>query len=148
MTDSINVYATVKERREAISRLIREETKPRLTFTITTPVLAANTGANLVIPDAFANYGILSAQTNTSSWVSVYIDENSRNRDAGRSIDSDPYSNAGVVLEFITGDAETIPISPIIPGYTLTGEDRIPLRVTNTSGTSKAIEVTFTLMKM
>jgi len=148
MSDIVNAYASIRERRDAISRLIREETKPRTVFTITTPALAPNTSANLFISDAYSSYGILSAQTNSAAWVSVYIDDNSMRRDAYRSINLDPVSNAGVVLEFITNAADNIPISPIINGYTTTGETLIPVRVTNTGNSNISIELTFTLLKI
>jgi hypothetical protein len=148
MSETVNAYASIREKRDAINRLIREEIKPRTVFTISTPPLEPNASANVYIVDAYGTYGILNAQTNSAAWVSMYIDSNSMIRDAGRSIDSDPFSNAGVVLEFITDKADAIPISPIINGYTTTGETLIPVRVTNTGNSNISIELTFTLLKI
>jgi len=113
----------------------------------TTSTLADDASANLTVANGFGSYALLKIATDRAAWVRLYVDTSSRTADASRVITDDPAPDAGVIAEVITTGAETIKMSPGVIGWLESGTD-IPVRVTNKSGTSAAVQVTLTLVQL
>lgn len=148
MSEIINTAKAIREYRNALRNLTASTNNERLTFQANTGTLVNNQTANLLILDAPRSYTVLSVYANAAAWVRLYTSETKRNLDVGRSISSDPESNAGVVLEVITANAEAILVSPGVNGYNSDSNTTIPLKVTNRSGGNASINVTLTLVTL
>ena len=96
----------------------------------------------------FKGYFLYSIQTSHAAWVVLYTSSAASIADSGRTETTDPTPNAGVVAEAITSGAETIIISPAVVGFNSAGLTDIPIKITNKSGSTQAITVTVTLLKM
>ena len=122
----------------------------RQTFNTTTASLANNGVAYPTITNAYKSYFLFSIQTDKAAWVTVYTSVAARNSDANRSIDVDPLPGSGVLAEVITTGAQTQLLTPGIIGFNAesTPTDEIYLKVVNRSGSSSAISVTLTALKV
>ena len=98
----------------------------------------------------FKSYALLKIQVDEAAWVRIYTSEAARIADASRLEGTDPAPGAGIIAEVITTGAETIVISPGTIGFNDEGTvtTNVPCRVTNKSGTTTAITVTLTLIKL
>jgi len=98
----------------------------------------------------FKGYVLLKIQTSVAAWVRLYTDGTSRTADAGRLETVDPDPGAGVIAEVITTGGQTILMSPAVMGFNneTVPTTTIPCRVTNKSGSSAAVTVTLTLIKI
>lgn len=121
----------------------------RTTASGTTGSLASLASADLNIT-GFKGYVLLKIQTSVAAWVRLYTDGASRTADAGRLEAVDPDPGAGVIAEVITTGGQTILMSPAVMGFNneTTPTTNIPCRVTNKSGSSAAVTVTLTLIKI
>lgn len=119
----------------------------RGTINNTTGTLANDGSTDLTIAGGFGTYALLKIETDRAAWVRLYVDTASRTADASRLITDDPAPDAGVIAEVITTGAETIKMSPGVMGWLESGTD-IPVRVTNKSGSSAAVQVTLTLVQL
>jgi hypothetical protein len=148
MSEIINTAKAIREYRNSLRNLVRSTNNERLVYQANTGTLINNQTANLLIYDTPKSYTVLSVYANTSAWVRLYTSESKRNLDIGRSITSDPESNAGVVLEVITANAEAILVSPGVNGYNSDSNTTIPLKVTNRSGGNASIQIELTLVAL
>lgn len=98
----------------------------------------------------FKSYALLKIQVDKAAWVRIYTSEAARIADASRLEGTDPAPGAGIIAEVITTGPETIVISPGTIGFNDEGPvtTNVPCRVTNKSGTTTAITVTLTLIKL
>lgn len=98
----------------------------------------------------FKSYALLKIQTSAAAWVRIYTSEAARIADASRLEGTDPAPGAGIIAEVITTGAETVVISPGVIGFNdeTVPTTTIPCRVTNKSGSTAAITVTTTLIKL
>jgi len=137
-TDTITIAAT------AVSGL-----ESRSTAAGTTSSLANTASADLNIT-GFKGYALLKIQTSVAAWVRLYTDTASRSSDSSRLEGVDPSPDAGVIAEVITTGNQTILMSPAVMGFNNenTPTTTIPVRVTNKSGSTAAITVTLTLIKL
>ena len=121
----------------------------RTTAAGTTGSLASLASADLNIT-GFKGYVLLKIQTSVAAWVRLYTDGTSRTADAGRLEAVDPDPGAGVIAEVITTGGQTILMSPAVMGFNneTVPTTTIPCRVTNKSGSSAAVTVTLTLIKI
>ena len=121
----------------------------RTTAVGTTGSLASLASADLNIT-GFKGYVLLKIQTSVAAWVRLYTDGASRTADAGRLEAVDPDPGAGVIAEVITTGGQTILMSPAVMGFNneTVPTTTIPCRVTNKSGSSAAVTVTLTLIKI
>ena len=121
----------------------------RTTASGTTGSLASLASADLNIT-GFKGYVLYKIQTSVAAWVRLYTDGTSRTADAGRLEAVDPDPGAGVIAEVITTGGQTILMSPAVMGFNneTVPTTTIPCRVTNKSGSSAAVTVTLTLIKI
>ena len=98
----------------------------------------------------FKGYALLKIKTSVAAWVRLYTDGASRTADASRLEAVDPDPGAGVIAEVITTGGQTILMSPAVMGFNneTVPTTTIPCRVTNKSGSSAAVTVTLTLIKI
>jgi hypothetical protein len=115
----------------------------------TTSAIANNVTADLNIT-GYKAYSLFAIETSDSSWVRVYTTAEARTADANRSEGNDPGPGSGVIAEVRTFGAEKIQITPGVIGfnYNAIPTTVIYLSVTNRSGTSAAITVTLTAIKL
>ena len=117
----------------------------RATASFTTASLAAGaegTGTVTLAP----SYRLLRVQTSAAARVRLYIDAASRTADAARAAGTDPVGDHGLILDLGTssGDLDW-GLSPLVDGYVAAGGgSTVPYSVTNMSGVTAAITVTFT----
>jgi hypothetical protein len=121
----------------------------RTTASGTTGSLASLASADLNIT-GFKGYVLYKIQTSVAAWVRLYTDGTSRTADASRLEAVDPDPGAGVIAEVITTGGQTILMSPAVMGFNneTSPTTTIPCRVTNKSGSSAAVTVTLTLIKI
>ena len=121
----------------------------RTTAVGTTGSLASLASADLNIT-GFKGYVLYKIQTSVAAWVRLYTDGTSRTADASRLEAVDPDPGAGVIAEVITTGGQTILMSPAVMGFNneTSPTTTIPCRVTNKSGSSAAVTVTLTLIKI
>jgi hypothetical protein len=121
----------------------------RTTVAGTTASLASLASGDLNIT-GFKGYALLKIQTSVAAWVRLYTDGASRTADAGRLEAVDPDPGAGVIAEVITTGGQTILMSPGVIGFNneTSPTTTIPCRVTNKSGSTAAVTVTLTLIKI
>jgi hypothetical protein len=93
-------------------------------------------------------YSIYKITTSAASWVRVYTNIAARTADASRSQTTDPQPGAGVIAEVITTGANTVVMSPATIGFNDENpvSNTIPITVTNLSGSTTAVTVTFTYL--
>ena len=99
---------------------------------------------------AFKTFALLKIQTSDAAWVTLYKDSSSRSADSGRNETTDPLPGSGVLAEVITTGAQTVAITPGVFGW---NDDTTPAavvyaKVVNKSGSTQAITVTITAVKL
>ena len=119
----------------------------RTTSEITTSSLANNASEETTVT-LKPGYRLLKVETDIAARVRVYDSTASRTADTARAIGTDPSGVHGVVLDLVT-----IPsilawwLSPVVDGYTVDATDTVPLSITNLSGTTDTVTVTFTWVR-
>jgi len=93
-------------------------------------------------------YTIYKITTSAASWIRVYTNVAARTSDATRSQTTDPQPGAGVIAEAITTGANVVLMSPATIGFNDESpvSNTIPIAVTNLSGSTGTITVTFTYL--
>jgi hypothetical protein len=106
---------------------------------------AVTTTTNAVMAKGYAIYKI---STSVAAWVRVYTSTTTMAADSGRSITTDPQPGAGVIAEAITTGANVVLMSPATVGFNdnATVSSSIPVSITNLSGSSANVQVTFTYL--
>lgn len=104
---------------------------------------AATTTTNALMAKGYALYKIT---TSAAAWVRVYTSTTTMAADSGRPITTDPLPGAGVIAEAITTGANVVLMSPAAVGFNdnATVSTAIPVSITNLSGSSTNVQVTFT----
>lgn len=110
---------------------------------VTTGSLADDATATGTV--AFADgWRLLNVATDEPARVRLYVDTDARTADASREIGTDPTGPHGVLLDLVTDDGELDwPMSPAVDGW----GDPVPYAITNLSGSTDTIEVTFTWVR-
>ena len=121
----------------------------RVTASITTVSLApgAKTTATIV---GFKSYALLSIESSTGSWVTVYSSTATKTADWNRSITVDPTPGSGVVAEAISTQLGKVLFTPAVMGFSseATPTTDIPVKIYNNTTVTAAITVTLTLLKL
>jgi hypothetical protein len=119
----------------------------RANVTINTGTIAnaATFTGNVVMAKGYAVYKIA---TTNAAWVRLYSNATTQSEDSGRSQNNDPQPGSGVMVEAITNGANVVLISPSALGWndSTPPSNAIPISVTNLSGGSADIGVTFTYL--
>lgn len=121
----------------------------RTTATQTTASIADLASANITIV-GFKSYMLYSITATESAWVRIYTDEASQTADATR-IEGDPIlPGSGVIADISTTGSQTILLTPGVLGYNNEGTvtTDIPVTVTNKSGSTAAITVSLSLLRL
>ena len=124
-------------------------TPSRQTFSQATSSIADGAVDTINIT-AFKTFALLKVQTSAAAWVTLYKDSSSRSADSGRNETTDPLPGSGVLAEVITTGAQTVAITPGVFGW---NDDTTPAavvyaKVVNKSGSTQAITVTITAVKL
>jgi len=95
-------------------------------------------------------YILQSIQVSAGAWVTVYSSASAQSNDSTRSITTDPTPGSGVIAEAITTTATTTYFSPAVFGYNNDGTvtTNAYLKIYNNSGSSAAITVTLTYLRL
>ena len=124
--------------------------KTRTTVTGSTPSIANNGIGNTDI-SGFKSYGLIQVGLSTAGWLRIYTDNAARANDVNRSVGEDPTPGDGVIADIVTtGLSTTKNITPFTLGGNLDNpvSDKIYVAVTNQSGTTQAISVNLTILKL
>lgn len=121
----------------------------RLTVATTTASLAYQASATATVAAA-KGYALYSIQVSAGAWVTVYTSSTAQSNDSSRSITTDPTPGSGVVAETITTTATTTSFTPAIIGFNADGTPgtNMYLKIYNNSGSTSAITVTITYLKL
>lgn len=124
----------------------------RTTSTVTTASIGTGATTDVTIT-GYKTYSLLKIGVTEASWVVLYTDTDSRVSDAagesgGRDQYTDPTPGSGVIAEVITGAGGTVLMSPAVIGWNNDGTTNVYGRVVNLSGSSVAIGITLTMVKM
>jgi hypothetical protein len=119
----------------------------RTTSEITTSSLANNATEDTTVT-LKPGYRLLKVETDVAARVRVYDSTASRTADASRPIGTDPTGAHGVILDFVT-TVSTLEwwLNPVVDGYTTANNDTVPLAITNLSGSTDTVTVTFTWVR-
>lgn len=107
----------------------------------------------------YINYALLKITTDTAAWIRIYTDSASQINDRIRStLDGDgnlpAYQEAdqsiGIITEYMTYTPNTLILTPMLVGFNneSTPTTDIKISVTNLSGSSAAITVNLTILKL
>ena len=124
--------------------------KSRTIETGSTPSIANNGIGNTDI-SGFKSYGLIQVGLSTAGWLRIYTDNTARANDVNRSVGEDPTPGDGVIADIVTtGLSTTKNITPFTLGGNLDNpvSDKIYVAVTNQSGTTQAISVNLTILKL
>jgi len=115
----------------------------RTTSNVTTSSLATNATEDITIT-LKPGYRLLKVETDVPARIRVYDSTDSRTADASRTIGTDPQGDHGVILDFVTTDADlSLWLSPVVDGYTSDASDNVPLAITNLSSSTDTVTITF-----
>ena len=93
---------------------------------------------------------LLSIESSTGSWVTVYSSTATKTVDWTRAITTDPTPGSGVIAESINTQSGKVLFTPAVMGFS--SEDipttDIPVKIYNNSAVTAAITVTLTLLKL
>ena len=124
--------------------------KSRTTVTGSTGSITNNAIGNVDIT-GFKSYGLIQVGLSTAGWLRIYTDNAARANDVNRSVGEDPTPGDGVIADIVTtGVSTTKNITPFTLGGNLDNpvSDKIYVAVTNQSGTTQAISVNLTILKL
>ncbi len=78
--------------------------------------MASGASADVTL-DMAKSYWVLGIQTDRQARVRLYLTAAARTADANRPVSTDPTSDAGVVLDYVTGGTGYYSLSPLAGGY-------------------------------
>jgi hypothetical protein len=121
----------------------------RSSFAVVTPTISNGSSSNVPLV-GYKSYALLKIQTSAAAWVTIYSDPNSRSNDSARTELIDPLPGSGVIAEVITTGNQTVLMTPAPMGFNneATPTENIYLKIVNKSGSTQAITVTLTLLKL
>lgn len=95
------------------------------------------------------SFRLYSIQTSRPARVRLYATAAAQTADAGRGIGSDPNSDAGVILDYVTADTSVHSLSPLVDGANLESSvsASISMSVTNQDVSTGTITVTFNTLR-
>lgn len=122
----------------------------RIAFEVTTTSIG-NEDTDNVIVYGFKSYMLMRVNVSHASWIRIYDSQSSLMADSSRDILTDPAPGSGVLAEFITQGPQIISVTPAVLGFVDDGEaipNAIPVAITNKSGSTATITVTFMLLQL
>lgn len=121
----------------------------RTNVSITTSSLANNASFNGTFT-GYKGYALYKVSTSVASWVRVYTSSAAQSADSSRNQFTDPQPGAGVIAEVITTGANVVLMSPAALGFNdeSSPSNTIPITVTNLSGSTQTVNVTFTVLQL
>jgi hypothetical protein len=122
----------------------------RITASVTISSIGPLSASSATIV-GFKSYSLLSIETSTASWVTIYSSTASIRNDWPRSILTDPSAGSGVLAEVITTQTVKILFTPAVIGFSseTTPTTNIPVKIYNSNtSTTQSITVTLTLLKL
>jgi len=121
----------------------------RNTVSATTVSLSNQSSATATVTIG-KGYVLYSIQVSAGAWVTLYTSSTAQSNDNSRSITTDPTPGSGVVAEAITTVATTTYFSPAVFGYNndVSVSANAYLKIYNNSGSSAAITVTLTYLRL
>jgi hypothetical protein len=122
----------------------------RQTFQSISTSIDGNTNAFPTITNAYKSWLLYKVETDRAAWVTIYTSTAARTTDASRTIDQDPLPGSGVIAEVITTGNQSQTMTPAVIGFNdePTVTDSIYMKVRNRSGSTSAVTVTLTLLKL
>ena len=116
----------------------------------TTASIANAASADLTITNTGKAGQLLSIETDSAAWVTVYVSQATRTADASRAETTDPSPGSGVLAEAITTGAQTVLLTPSTMFFNneATPASELYLKVVNKSGATAAITVTLKTIRM
>ena len=134
---------------QASDKITIQQSNSRSGLSATTATLSNDATGELNIT-GYKTYALLKVQTSAAAWVRIYSDNASRSADSTRSEGQDPAPGSGLLAEIRTAGAETQVITPGLIGWNNDSPltDNIYMYVTNRSGSSAAITVTLTALRL
>jgi hypothetical protein len=121
----------------------------RTTVQYTTNTLGISAATTATVAAA-KGYVLYSIQVSAGAWVTVYTSSTAQSNDSARAITTDPAPGAGIIAESISTSATTTYFTPAVYGFNADGtvSTNMYLKIYNNSGTSQAIQVTLTYLKL
>lgn len=122
----------------------------RITASVTISSIGPLSASSATIV-GFKSYSLLSIETSTASWVTIYSSTASIRNDWPRSILTDPSAGSGVLAEVITTQTVKTLFTPAVIGFSseTTPTTDIPVKIYNSNtSTTQSITVTLTLLKL
>lgn len=119
----------------------------RTTLTANTATLASGASESFNVT-GYSSYLIGKLVTNSQSRVQCYISSDARTADAARAYGTSYSANAGILLDLQTPAAQTEVYTPAITGFDANTTGYIYCKVTNTSGTSKSIQIQLSVLQI
>jgi hypothetical protein len=119
----------------------------RSTVSMTTASLV-NLGYEDAVVTAAKGYALYSIQVSAGAWVTIYSSAAARLSDSSRSITTDPAPSSGVIAEAISTIAATTYFTPAVIGFSAENNTNMYFTVHNNSGSTAAITVTITYLKL
>lgn len=134
---------------QSLDKITINQSNERSNLSSTTASLNNNQTGELNIT-GFKSYALLKVQTSAAAWVRIYSDNASRVADSTRSEGQDPTPGSGLLAEVRTAAAATQVITPGIIGWNNDSPlaDTIYVSVTNRSGSTQAINITLTALRL
>lgn len=119
----------------------------RTTSAVTTTSLANNVNWQSTIALA-QGYRLMKIVTSAAARVRIYAGSTYQSADLNRSSNKQPTGDHGLISEYTTtaGVLSAI-LSPFVDGATFDGTNNAPITVTNLSGSTATITVTFTWIR-
>ena len=98
----------------------------------------------------FKSFSLLKVNTSAAAWVRVYDNLADQTSDSSRTNGTSPTAGMGVLADITTSGASTFKMSPGVVCYNdeSTPTSYIPVSITNRSGSSATISVTFTIVQL
>jgi hypothetical protein len=120
----------------------------REVISFTTSVMTPNSTLDVDV-SVSKGYVLYRLETSSASWIRIYPNTLLRFQDSARLLEDEPPSS-GLIKEIITGSDAVVIFTPAIYGFNLeeTPTDNMPIKITNLSGASAEIEVSFLLVKI
>ena len=110
--------------------------------------IATGTSATFNLSTSANTYAIGLITTNSQSRVRLYISDAARIADTARGVGVAYSSNAGVLCDFSTPGSQTEYFTPALIGWDTLGSKIIYASVTNNSGTTKAIQLSISVLPL
>lgn len=127
--------------------LVGSSLPARETSLVTTTSLANNASWEGIIELA-AGYRLLRISTDQTARVRIYDSIEHRTADFSRLIGIDPTGTHGVILDLVTIISNlSWWLNPVVDGYTADATDSVPILITNLSGSTDTVTVTFTWVR-